>query len=87
MLSLDVSAAAIVLATQHQTNGNSNDSDLSHDTTYLAAQDAVAHMQNTRHCEALAHTMIAYASDLTLPQRVREAQVYNVMKKATQYCM
>jgi hypothetical protein len=78
---------AIVLATQRQAERIENDSELSNDTTYLAAQDAVAHMQSTEPCAALAHTMIAYASDLTLPQGVREAQVYNVMKKATQHCM
>lgn len=80
-------SVAIAVATHHSDPTSQVDSALLNDSTYLSAQDAVAHMQGTPNCAVLAHTMMEYASDLTLPQRVRDAQVYNVMQKATQYCM
>jgi len=62
-------------------------SNLSADETYLATLDAIKHMQKSAPCDALAHTMLAYATDTSLPQRTREVSAYRVMKKATQYCM
>jgi hypothetical protein len=78
-----LSVAAIALGTHR----SRIDSDLSNDATYLAARDAVAHMNHSGPCEALAHTMLAYASDRTLPQQTRDAQVYYAMNKAKKYCM
>jgi hypothetical protein len=60
---------------------------LQENATYWAARDAIDHMHDSPPCRALAHTMLSYASDFTLPQHVRDAQVYRVMQKATQYCM
>jgi hypothetical protein len=80
-------SAAIAVAAHYSSPASHVDSALLSDDTYLSAQDAVAHMQDTPNCATLAQTMMAYASDLTMPQRSREIAAYTVMKKATQYCM
>ena len=60
---------------------------LSNDETYSATLDAIANMDKSPPCDTLARTMLAYASDTSLPQHVRNASVFKVMKKATRYCM
>ena len=82
-------AAAIVFkdSLKHEGEVEIEKSNLSGDETYLATLDAIKNMQKSAPCDALAHTMLAYATDTSLPQRTREASVYRVMQKATQYCM
>lgn len=86
---ISFSVAAIVFknSSKHEDEVEIEQLNLSGDETYLATLDAIEHMQKSAPCDALAHTMLAYATNTSLPQRTREVSVYRVMQKATQYCM
>jgi hypothetical protein len=87
VISFSVAAIIFKNSPKQEDRVEIDQSNLSGDEAYLATLDAIKHMQKSAPCDALAHTMLAYAIDTSLPQRTREASVYRVMKKATQYCM
>jgi len=87
VISFSVAAIVFKNSPKHDDKVETEQSNLSGDETYLATLDAIKHMQKSAPCDALAHTMLAYATDTSLPQRTREVSVYRAMQKATQYCM
>lgn len=84
VISFSVAAIMFKNSSKQEDRVRIDQSNLSGDETYLAALDAIEHMQKSAPCDALAHTMLAYATDKSLPQRTREVSVYGVMQKATQ---